>query len=61
MCFSYATIFSLSTITGVFTRILLLKTYQMIFEQRSLLIDWLVDNNFLKLNAFLILFLCLDR
>ena len=50
MCF-FLTIFS-----GVFTKILLLKTYQMIFEQRNLLIDWLLDNN-----AFVILFLCLDR
>ena len=31
-------------ITGVFTKILLLKTYQM----RSLLIDWLLGNNYLR-------------
>ena len=42
MCF-FLTIFS-----GVFTKILLLKTYQMIFEQRNLLIDWLLDNNYLR-------------
>ena len=41
-------IFSFSTITGGFTKIILLKTYQMIFEQRSLLIDWLLDNNYLR-------------
>ena len=46
MCF-FLTIFS-----GVFTKILLLKTYQMIFEQRSLLFDWLLDNNYLKVRNF---------
>ena len=44
MFFSYATIFPLSMITVVFTKILLLKTYQM----RSLLIDWLLGNNYLR-------------
>ena len=44
MFFSYATIFPLNMITVVFTKILLLKTYQM----RSLLIDWLLGNNYLR-------------
>ena len=40
--------FFLTIFSGVFTKILLLKTYQMIFEQRNLLIDWLLDNNYLR-------------
>ena len=58
MCFfSYAMIFSFSMITGVFTKIILLKTYQMIFEQRSLLIDWLLDNNYLRKRFFYFIFM----
>ena len=42
--------------SGVFTKILLLKTYQM----RSLLIDWLLGNNYLR-KRFCYFILCLDR
>ena len=49
-------IFSLSMITGVFTKILLLKTYQMIFEQRNLLIDWLLDNKYLIYKTLLLFY-----